>query len=174
MSLRHALLGLLAERPRTGYALLKHFEESINYVWTARHGQIYPELGRLQEQGLIRQTASGARGSKTYELTPQGREEVRRWLRETEPDRSARSDPLLRVFLLWLLGPGERESFLRRELEHNRAYLAQLEQLGGEEPATAMEQSFRFALEHGLRVTRARIDWLEWALDQPVLPDEPA
>jgi DNA-binding PadR family transcriptional regulator len=172
MSLRHALLGLLAERPRTGYALLKHFEESIDYVWSARHSQIYPELARLREQGLIRQSASGPRGSKTYEITAAGRKEVRRWLRDTSPERTARSDPLLRVFLLWLLEPDERQAFLRRELEHNRTYLGELEQLGEGEPANATEQSFRFALEHGLRATRARIQWLEWALAQPPLPDD--
>ena len=171
MSLRHALLGLLAERPRTGYALLKHFEGSISYVWTARHSQIYPELARLQEDGFIRQSASGPRGSKTYEITKAGLDEVRRWLRETEPERTVRSDPLLRVFLLWLLQPEEREEFLLRELEHNRAYLARLEQLGRSEPANATEQTFRFALEHGLRATRARIGWLEWALAQSPLPE---
>jgi DNA-binding PadR family transcriptional regulator len=171
MSLRHALLGLLAERQRTGYALLKHFEQSIDYVWTARHSQIYPDLARLQKEGLIRQAASGPRRSKTYEITAAGLAEVRRWLRETEPDRNVRSDPLLRVFLLWLLEPGEREAFLRRELEHNRRYLAELERLRGAEPETALQQTFRFALEHGLRVTRARIGWLEWALEQPPLPE---
>jgi DNA-binding PadR family transcriptional regulator len=174
MSLRHALLGLLAERPRTGYALLKHFEGSLNYVWTARHSQIYPELARLQEQGLIRQSASGPRGSKTYELLPAGLAEVRRWLLETRPDRRVRSDPLLRVFLLWLLEAEEREAFLRRELEHNLAYLDELERLGEGEPANGLEQTFRFALEHGLRATRARIGWLEWALEQPALSGKPA
>jgi len=171
MSLRHALLGLLAQRPRTGYGLLKHFEESIDYVWTARHSQIYPELARLQEAGLIRQSASGPRGSKTYAITAAGLAEVRRWLRESDPDRTVRSDPLLRVFLLWLLEPDEREAFLRRELEHNRTYLAGLERLGKTKPASALEQSFRFALEHGLRATRARIGWLEWALAQPPLQE---
>ena len=147
MSLRHALLGLLAERPRTGYALLKHFERSIDYVWAARHSQIYPELARLQEEGLIRHAASGPRRSKTYEITAAGLAEVRRWLRESDPDRTVRSDPLLRVFLLWLLEPDEREEFLRRELDHNRRYLGELERLRGADPETALEQAFRLALE---------------------------
>lgn len=32
-TLAHALLGLLAERARTGYGLLKHFEQSLGYAW---------------------------------------------------------------------------------------------------------------------------------------------
>ena len=47
MALRYALLGALADQPRTGYALLKHFQQSLAYAWPASHSQIYPELARL-------------------------------------------------------------------------------------------------------------------------------
>ena len=47
--------GLLAEEPRTGYGLLKHFEQSLAYAWPASHSQIYPELARLLAAGLIRE-----------------------------------------------------------------------------------------------------------------------
>src|SRR5688500_17380224 len=118
MSLRHALLGALADRPRTGYGLLKHFEQSLAYAWPASHSQIYPELARLRDQGLIAQTAAGARGSRTYALTDAGLEEIRRWLRDTEPDRRVRNDAGLRIFFLWLLEPEEA----RAQLEHERSY----------------------------------------------------
>ena len=51
MALRYALLGALADQPRTGYALLKHFEQSLAYAWPASHSQIYPELARLLADG---------------------------------------------------------------------------------------------------------------------------
>jgi DNA-binding PadR family transcriptional regulator len=85
MSLRYALLGSLADEPRTGYALLKHFEQSLAYAWPASHSQIYPELARLLEEGLIEQTETGARNSKTYAVTEAGLENIRRWLLETTP-----------------------------------------------------------------------------------------
>ena len=107
MALRYALLGALADQPRTGYALLKHFEQSLAYAWPASHSQIYPELARLLDDGLIEQTGSGARNSKTYAVTDRGLAEVRRWLRESEPDRRVRSDAALRTFFLWLLEPAE-------------------------------------------------------------------
>ena len=50
MSLRHALLGLLADRPYSGWQLLKHFEGSLAYAWPALHSQIYPELARLRRR----------------------------------------------------------------------------------------------------------------------------
>ena len=90
MSLRHALLGLLADRPYTGWQLLKHFQGSLAYAWPALHSQIYPELARLRAAGLIEQTGEGPRGAKRYELTAEGRREVVRWLRETDPSRKRR------------------------------------------------------------------------------------
>ena len=65
MSLRHALLGALADQPQTGYALLKK-HRAVARPGVALYNQIYPELARLRGDGLIRETAAGARGSRTY------------------------------------------------------------------------------------------------------------
>jgi DNA-binding PadR family transcriptional regulator len=166
MSLRHALLGALADRPRTGYALLKHFEQSLAYAWPASHSQIYPELARLLDEGLIEQTASGPRGSRTYALTGAGLSEVRRWLRETEPDRRVRSDAALRTFFLWLLEPEEARAHLERERGYWVERLTELERIRGEPRGpTRKELAFGIALEGGIRSIRARIDWLDWAAE---------
>jgi DNA-binding PadR family transcriptional regulator len=164
MSLRHALLGALADRPRTGYGLLKHFEQSLAYAWPASHSQIYPELARLRDEGLIEQTGSGARNSKTYAVTAAGLEEVRRWLRGTEPDRRVRSDAALRTFFLWLLEPGEARAELARE---RRYWSEQLEELEAIKAAPRgpgrKEQAFGIALEGGIRSIGTRLAWLDWA-----------
>lgn len=167
LSLRHALLGALADRPRTGYALLKHFEQSLGYAWPASHGQIYPELARLRDDGLIEQTASGARGSRTYGVTASGLEEIRRWLRETEPDRRVRNDATLRTFFLWLLEPEEARDHLERERAYWQGILSELEAIR-EEPAgtSRKERAFRIALEGGILSVSARLEWVEWALDE--------
>src|SRR5262249_52680839 len=98
MSLRHGLIGLLArEGPLTGYELTKASDRSVDFVWPAVQGQIYPELQRLAEAGLIRQTETGPRGAKRYEATEDGLAELRRWIAEVEPTRGTRNETLLRV-----------------------------------------------------------------------------
>ena len=90
MSLRHGLLDLLAGEPRSGYDLARYFAASMNNVWPAQHSQIYPELARLAKEGLIAQVGEeGPRRRKTYRTTEAGVEELRRWLREEQPDYSA-------------------------------------------------------------------------------------
>ena len=165
MSLKYALLGQLARGPQTGYGLAKSFASSLNYAWSASRSQIYPELARLLDEGMIRQTASGPRGSKVYETTPKGLSELRHWLRETEPDRGGRNELLLRIFLLWLLERDEAGAYLRREKELLELELEELEAIAEEDdPQTPAEQAAALALEHGLRSLRSRIGWVEWAM----------
>ena len=170
-TLAHALLGVLAEGPRTGYGLVKHLQQSIAYTWPASHTQVYPELAKLREAGLIRESGTAPRGGRVYELTDAGLEEVRRWLRETEPSRTVRDESALRLFFLWLLEPEEAEAYLRGEAERARMVLAQLEEIAAHaDPETPKTRAYRIALELGLRSTRAREEWAEWARGAVVSP----
>ncbi len=162
MALRYALLGALADQPRTGYALLKHFEQSLAYAWPASHSQIYPELARLLADGLIEQTGSGARNSKTYAVTDLGLAEVRRWLRESEPDRRVRSDAALRTFFLWLLEPTEAAERLEDERTYWQGVLDEFLRIQDEPTGDDKKsRTFRIALEGGIAGVEARLAWLD-------------
>jgi DNA-binding PadR family transcriptional regulator len=167
MSLRHGLIGLLVrEGPQTGYQLTKAFDRSVNFVWHAVHGQIYPELARLAEDGLIRQTGTGPRGAKTYEATTVGIAELRRWITEVEPARGTRNEILLRTFFVHLVEPDEAEAFFRREAEQYRLQLAVLEAFAAEEPATPSQRASALTVDAGIRVLKARIEWAERAAER--------
>ncbi|MGR6970643.1 PadR family transcriptional regulator [Streptomyces cynarae] len=168
MSLRHALLGLLSERPASGYDLLKLFDTSLATVWPATQSQIYTELTKLADAGLITVAAEGPRGRKEYAVTEEGMAELRHWLTETAPQRNTRSDILLRVFFLGVLTPGQA-----------RAYLTELVEMSaqGEESLRRLADSIdwdddnlstygRIVLEYGLRFNAMRRDWAEWAAGQ--------
>lgn len=100
VSLRFAALGLLAQHPGSGYDLLKRFEKSMANVWPATQSQLYSELNRLADSGLIEVTAVGPRGRKEYWVTSAGRAELRRWITDSSDDPPLRRPDLLRVFLL--------------------------------------------------------------------------
>ena len=163
--LGHALLGLLAAKPMTGYDLTATFDSSLANVWTARHGQIYPELAKLQAAGLIEQTDAGPRGSKTYAATETGREAVRRWLTETEPAGVLRSERMLRVFFLWMLSPADAAAYLRREAVLHRERFERFTGLAASIPAKASPavRWARIALEAGIRFEHTMADWADWA-----------
>jgi DNA-binding PadR family transcriptional regulator len=159
MSLRHAVLGLLARRPSTGYELTRTFDRSLRTSWNASHSQIYPELAKLEAADLVEIVGHGARRSKTYAITTAGRAELRRWLVEATPDRSQRNESGLRLFLTPLLDPADRRATYQRDLaqvEQDLAALAELRTDAG----TADQQVFAPQIELGIRIDHVLKDWL--------------
>lgn len=168
MSLRHGLLGLLAEGPASGYDLTRRFQELLGEVWPAGHPQIYAELGRLAADGLIRVESTGPRGRKAYEITPAGRAEVRRWLTDVGTDHTVRLEPLLRAMFFWLMSPDELRAHLEAEERFYRDKAAGLRALTqakdrGEYGFSPQTQSIRVAAEAGVRLMEALADWAAWA-----------
>jgi DNA-binding PadR family transcriptional regulator len=167
MSLRHGLIGLLArEGPMTGYELTKAFDRSVNFVWHAVQGQIYPELSRLAAAGHIRQTSTGPRGAKRFEATEEGIGELRRWITDVEPARGIRNETLLRVFFAHLVEPAEVEALLQREADEYRRQLSILERFATEPPPrTPARRASDLTVDAGIRANRARIEWAEAAIE---------
>ncbi len=163
MSVRHAILGLLARKPSTGYELAQMFDLSLRTAWHASHSQIYPELGKLQASGMVEVVARGARGSKTYALTETGHEELRRWLVEEDPDRSQRSESAVRLFLGQLLDPADRRAVFERDLAYVEAQIEQLQDLQARlEPG----EPFAAQIDLGLRTNAVLVDWLREQADR--------
>lgn len=168
MSLRHAVLGLLADRTASGYDLMKLFDSSLANVWPATQSQVYGELGKLAGAGLLEVAAEGPRGRKEYAITEWGLAELRSWLIDTRPDRTRRSETLLRVFFLGVLSRVEAITYL--SLEADRA-AAEHEELEGLEASVdwgddQISVYGRLALEYGQRLTAMQQEWAEWARDQ--------
>jgi DNA-binding PadR family transcriptional regulator len=174
MSLRHALLGLLADRQASGYDLMKLFETSLANVWPATQSQVYGELGKLTDAGLLEVAAEGPRGRKEYTLTEAGLAELKHWLIETEPTRVRRSDALLRVFFLGVLTPLEAVTFLETEAARAAGQHEALQQLDaavdwGDDPLSV---NGRLALEYGLRFSTMREEWARWAAERIQTPED--
>jgi PadR family transcriptional regulator AphA len=168
MSLRHAALGLLTFGPASGYDLLQTFHGSLANVWPATQSQLYGELAKLAEAGLVTVTEEGARRRKEYTLTDAGLAELRHWLVDVEPNLIRRSDMLLRVFFLNVIDLEQAEAYLRgRELEAAE-YHANLRATQAEiAPETADLAVYgRIALEWGLRFTDMQREWAVWAQEE--------
>jgi DNA-binding PadR family transcriptional regulator len=168
MSLRHALLGLLVDHPASGYDLLKAFDTSLANVWPATQSQIYGELTKLADAGLIVVSEQGPRGRKEYTLADTGLAELRRWLTETEPQRTTRSDVLLRVFFLGVLTPDQARDYLAGQAAHAAELHAKLKALDDAIDWDDEDLSVygRIALEYGQRFAAMQREWAEWARTQ--------
>jgi DNA-binding PadR family transcriptional regulator len=111
------ILGMLASRPRTGYEIKSFADHSTRFFWTASYGQIYPELRRLAEAGLIEGTSSptGGRQRTVFQLTRAGRHELKHW-HELPPDVfEYRDEGLLKLFFSDAVSP-ERAPEIARQI----------------------------------------------------------
>ena len=170
MSLRHALLGLLAESPQTGYDLSKRFEHVLSrYAWHASHSHIYPELRKMSADGLIEVVGEGARGSRTYGITQRGVDEFREWMLKPK-DSPMRSEYILRLFMLSALDADDMRSLLDDVVERAEAGIAELtaatERIDSEAVPADKPPFARFAAEFGLRWQQLQRDWALWAVHE--------
>lgn len=168
MSLRHALLGLLTEHPASGWDLSHRFDDILGAVWPAGHPQIYGELRRLRDDGLITVDDHGPRGRTAYRVTDTGLAEVQRWLTTTEVDHTLRLEPVLRSVFFWLMSPEQLAEHLDREAAHYREVAATYRAVGaakdrGDYGHSPQTRSLRIAAEAGARINDALADWAEWA-----------
>jgi DNA-binding PadR family transcriptional regulator len=148
MSVRHALLALLAEGPKYGLQLREEFEARTGEVWPLNVGQVYTTLQRLERDGLVesddddgdadaddaaapdgpqqtQQKTQQKTPQKTFRITADGTAELAGWLR-TPPDMTAPPrDELVMKVLVAMRVPGTN---VHDVIQVHRRYLVELMQ----------------------------------------------
>ncbi|MGP3534116.1 PadR family transcriptional regulator [Microbacterium sp. RD1] len=132
MSLRYAILGYLSSGSGSGYDLVQQLDGGLGWFWAASHSQIYPELRRLESQGLIAGTSTtvGERLEKRiYSLTDQGADELRAWTSKAPEYRPNRDPERLQLIFADDNGPDAIRRHLEAHLEHFRGRRAQVAEM---------------------------------------------
>lgn len=173
MSLPHAILTALLEKPSSGLELTRRFDKSIGYFWSATHQQIYRELGKLERDGMIRALPAQepARGQKKeYEVLAQGRAELARWTAAPQDPKPMRDPMLLRLRSAAVVGTDGVDADLRRHLDLHRRQLAtylEIEERDFPPGKDAVPDRLRHAvLRAGIDLETFWVGWVEKTLDE--------
>ncbi|MDT0303848.1 PadR family transcriptional regulator [Streptomonospora wellingtoniae] len=121
MSLRYALIALLTGRPMTGYDVSKSFSSSVAHVWHAPDSQIYPELNRMERDGLLTsvEVPWGKKGTKKeYHVTDAGLADFRVWMESPLVPQRQRDPAYLKAAYFDFAAPGS----VREQLRQQQAY----------------------------------------------------
>ncbi|WP_209371048.1 PadR family transcriptional regulator [Brevibacterium renqingii] len=121
MSLRSALLVLLRIAPMSGYELQKLFSQSVGYVWHAPDSQIYPELRKMAEKGLIEaeeQTRGNVATRRVYHVTDSGEESFAEWMHTPLKYQRTRDAAHLKAAYLESVDHESRLAFLNDHIAH--------------------------------------------------------
>ena len=163
MSIRHSLLALLSEGPKYGFQLRQEFETSTGEVWPLNVGQVYTTLQRLERDGLAQSDdVEEDERQKNYRITPEGGEELSRWLR-TPPDLSEppRDELVIKVLVASRLPDVD----VYEVIQVHRRYIVQLMQQWTrlKEDESHFDLAFALAVDAELFRLDAVVRWLDTA-----------
>jgi DNA-binding PadR family transcriptional regulator len=148
----------------TGYDIKALVDKTTRYFWAASYGQIYPELRRLEERGLVRgrPEPTGGRARTVYELTEAGHAALHGWLASgAEPLYELRDEGMLKLFFSDSV-PEHRIANIRAMRERQERKLAQLRAIEPHAAEGAGEQRASgpyLTLQLGISATECFIEW---------------
>lgn len=125
----YMVLGMLRLGATSGYAIKKAADASTSAIWPVSLAQVYPELARLKEGGLVTRSEDphGGRARSSYALTEDGEKALLAWLRSShEAPIQFRIEGLLRFFFADALPKEDQIELLRRGQERIREYRAHM------------------------------------------------
>jgi len=172
------ILGFLRFRPRSGYDIKRSVELSTRFFWGASFGQIYPELGRLEQAGLVEvdHSAEAGRKRKAFRLTDPGERALDGWLRSEGNLFQYRDEGLLKLFFGDLVDTEASLANVREMREWReqavRFFRAEIEP-HAQEDAYEGHLFPHLALEFGIAMLEAQALWLagvEQQLESRVRP----
>jgi PadR family transcriptional regulator, regulatory protein AphA len=120
----YLVLGMLRLGAKSGYAIKKLTDISTRVFFPISLAQVYPELARLESAGLVirRDDPHGSRSRSSYDLTSDGEQALRDWLRsERFAPTHSRDEGLLRLFLADALPHEDQVAYLQRMRDRARA-----------------------------------------------------
>ena len=171
MSLPHALLTSIVEKPCSGYDLARRFDKSIGYFWHATHQQIYRELARMEEQGWVSsvEVEGGRAGKRKFKVLAAGKKELKRWASEQSEPFRLRDDMMVKLRADAAVGPlGLVEEFERRLRLHEQDLQTyrDIEQRDFSEPHLSRETQVHYLiLKAGIAFEEGRVQWTKEAID---------
>jgi len=177
-ALGYVLLGLVAREPLTGYELTSQLKERVAFFWSTSHSQVYPELSRLEDAGLVTHRAVEQRdrpNKKIYSITEAGVEALKQWVTAPLGAWPARDELALRAYSVWVADPREAAALFReqerlheeRRLDYERKKVW-MEGEWGEEVGRVDSPRFASyaALRRGIGYEREFADWCRWVAEQ--------
>jgi PadR family transcriptional regulator AphA len=98
----YVILGILSNKPQTGYDIHKLVKTRMGSFWDMSFSQIYPTLRILEKEGLITkkvETNEREQNRKVYSITNEGITKLRSWLMEPAKPETFKFEVLLKINL---------------------------------------------------------------------------
>ncbi len=167
MSFKYFILGLLTQRPMTGYDIKRLLQRLDWLIGSPSFGSVYPTLHALLKDGLVSLNVdqnNDRPARKVYSITMAGRRALQEWLdRPVEPGASLK-EFLMRLMLAGNLSHHGLVTYLQQRRSEVAAHRATLEKVTNSKEKTALGR--KLAFDYGLAAAKAELAWLDRTLEQ--------
>ena len=169
----YVILGMVSREARSGYEIKAAVDNSTRFFWAASYGQIYPELKKLSEAGLVEgiDAPRGDRKRTVFAITKAGEAELMAWLRQPPATSEMREEGLLKLFFAGVLPPEDAVETLRAMRRQRLALAARLRDFEAE--AEEKDPFSLMVLQGGIEFNEWFADWCERMEDRLLAPARP-
>jgi len=120
VSVRYAILGLLAQRPRHGYELRAAFEAVVGgeETWSVKPAQVYATLERLTEAGWIVEDCERQEHQpekRVYHIAAEGRKALEEWFQTPVTLEHQRDEFFVKLMIALVSGVGDPRKVIQTQ-----------------------------------------------------------
>lgn len=184
MSLKHAILVLLENKPGSGYDLMGRFNSGIGHFWRSTHQQVYQELKKLHDEGHVEyevETQAERPDKKNYRITRAGKRALAEWMAEPLPPLQVRDALLVKLYGGHLAKSADLLAQLDQHIGFYEKALAEYAAMEAQyfSQDKAGQQRLRLpylTLRRGIRYVQGSLEWLHEArelIDNDGVPKAP-
>jgi len=173
IALAEAILVCLTDRPMSGYDLAKNFDASIGFFWRASHQQIYRELGKLRDKGLVESqeiSQSGKPNRIVHTITTAGKQALNTWSKKPVRMPSVKDELLAKFYALEHMNVNALKDQLTVRVDQHRTKLNQYyrikERFYDGKSLNRNQTGKLFVLEMGIDEEKKRIENLQELMDK--------
>ena len=169
--LDYVILGIVLNKPLTGYAIKKEIELGIGNFYKAGYGSLYPALKKLTDKGYLTLTEQTQvdRLKKYYMATELGRAVFLKWLNSPISIATANTSVFVRIFFFGELPEDVRRQRIEEyELEMQRILedYRKLQKQFADSVNTTRDYFEMSTLYYGLQSMMGMVRWLDHIKEQ--------
>jgi DNA-binding PadR family transcriptional regulator len=169
VNIRYLVLGLLTQKPMTGYDIKGLLESFSWLIGSPSYGSLYPALHGLLDDELVAlkvESNEEKPSRKVYRITEAGHEALKQWI-----DKPVVRDPSLKAFLMHLILADNypREGLIaylnqrHSQVMEQRAALREMLENDDLREETLQQP---LAMQYGLAMANMELQWLENTLEE--------
>lgn len=158
------VLGILVDKPATGYEIKNQFSTIFSNFYNASFGSVYPILHKLDKEGKVSfevVSQLGKPNKKVYSITTKGKKAFESYLQQPVESKKIKWDFMVRLFYSSQLDEQKRSALITSEINTRTDEIKELEALKLKLSRKQVDPYKLFCLDIGIQQKQLFIDKLK-------------